>query len=138
MINYFCPMCKAKLVVEDFLVLAVKSEHNEKGIIFMNPEVGNYDIKLNPDFKMEEGKSYQFYCPACHYDLTDNEKEHMVKVYMTEDDKEYEVYFSNMAGVKATYQIDKREKRAIAKGINKAMYEKYFELDDKYKEYLKI
>lgn len=136
MSSYYCPVCKARLVVDNNLVLAVKSERNEKGIIFLNPEIGNYDISTNPEFEIEEGKKYQFYCPACHVELNDKEKENLVKVYMTEDGKDYEVYFSNLAGEKATYKVDKRDKNALIAGINKARYEKYFELDDKYKKYL--
>jgi rubredoxin len=135
--NYYCPMCKAKLVVDNNLVLAVKSRTNEKGIAFLNPEVGNYDIKTHPEFNIEEGKKYDFYCPACHFQLNDEKKEQLVRVFMEDDDdKEFEVYFSNMGGEKATYQIDVREKKAVIAGINKARYEKYFELDEKYKKYL--
>ncbi len=136
MSNYYCPMCNASLVVDNNLVLAVKSEDNEKGIVFLNPEVGNYDIKTNPEFKVEQGKEYEFFCPACHFNLNDDEKGHLVKVFMVDGDKEFEVYFSNLGGEKATYQVDKRDKHAVIAGINKARYEKYFELDDQYKKYL--
>ncbi|MCF8307915.1 MAG: hypothetical protein K9I68_02785 [Bacteroidales bacterium] len=132
--NYYCPICRAHLRVGDNIVLAAKSPYNEKGLIFLNPEVGNYSKETHPDFEIREGEEYKFYCPVCHATLNDKEKKNLVKMNMEEEGTHYDFYFSNIAGEEVTYRISEQEVEKY--GYHKDRYEKYFDLPDEYKKYL--
>lgn len=133
--NYFCPMCKGQLRIEDNLVFAAKSRDNKKGLIFLNPELGNYTTKKHPLFDIHEGEEYNFYCPICQAKLNSKENNKLVKINMTdEDNNEFEIYFSGIAGEKCTYKM--RDKEMEQLGPDAEKYHKYFDLAEEYKKYL--
>lgn len=132
--NYYCKTCKAHLNVDNHLVLAVKDEFNKRGLVFLSPELGDYNKKTNPNFSIKEGGKYQFYCPCCHKVLNDEENEDLVKLHMEELDKHYAIFFSSFAGEKATYKIDYESFEHL--GIDSEKYKKYFDLKEEYKKYL--
>ena len=132
--NYYCPICRAHLRVGDIIVLAAKSPHNERGLIFLSPEVGNYSKETHPDFEIRKGEEYKFYCPVCHAILNDEVKKNLVKMHMEEKGNQYDFYFSNIAGEEVTYRV--REQEVEYYGYHKDRYEKYFDLPEKYKKYL--
>lgn len=133
--DYLCPICKGHIRVEDSLVVAARTKSNEKGLIFLNPEIGNYIKTTHPSFDLKEGEAYTIHCPICHAILNRDENHKLVKVLMIgEDGVEVEVYFSGIIGEKCTYVI--KDKKVDKVGPDMQIYEKYFDLEDKYKKYL--
>ena len=60
--DYYCPMCKGQLRVENNLVFTAKSkETNHKGLLFLSPELGNYNTSKHPSFDLQEGEECVFY-----------------------------------------------------------------------------
>lgn len=132
--NFICPVCRAQLKIDNEIVLSAKSPYNEQGLIFLSGEVGDYSKKIHPDFEIRKGEQYKFYCPVCHAKLNDEEKAHMVKIHMEEDEVLYDCYFSNIAGEEVTYKV--REHEVEEYGFHKERYKKYFDVPDEYKKYL--
>ena len=133
--NYSCPECKSKMNVGNSIVFSAKSPDNERGLIFLDTELGNYTKTTNPDFKLHEGKEYKFYCPVCHAKLNKQENEHLVRVNMTDETgKVYEINISNIIGKKFTYKI--QEKKVEAFGPDAKKYSKYLDLPPEYHKYL--
>ncbi|PKP45445.1 MAG: hypothetical protein CVT95_08750 [Bacteroidetes bacterium HGW-Bacteroidetes-12] len=107
--DYLCPSCKGHLNVGGQLVFATKTERKHKGLILLNPKIGEYSYKAHPKFHLEKGELVEFFCPLCKVDLSaKKQKDHaMINMISDEDNMEYELYFSKKAGNKSTYLVAK-------------------------------
>jgi hypothetical protein len=117
------------------LVFSAKSPQNERGLIFLDTELGNYARTTHPDFKLKPGEEYKFYCPVCHFKLNKEDNFNLVKVNMTDESgKEFEINISNIIGEHCTYKI--REKKVEAFGRDASRYRKYLDVPPEYRKYL--
>ena len=133
--NYSCPECKSRMNIGNSIVFSAKSPDNERGLIFLDTELGNYSRTTHPDFKLHEGKEYTFYCPVCHAKLNKQDKSHLVKVHMTDErGKVYEINISNIIGEQCTYKI--QQKKVEAFGPDAKRYSKYLDVPPEYHKYL--
>lgn len=133
--NYLCPICKSHVNIGNAVVISAKSPDNEKGLIFLDAEVGNYTKTTHPEFKLKQGVEYKFYCPVCHAKLNTQENQHLVKLLMTDESgKESEIIFSNIIGEQCTFKI--KDKKAEAYGPDADKYRKYLDLPTEYRKYL--
>lgn len=113
--DYLCPKCKGHLNVGGSLVFATETHRKHKGLIMLNPKIGEYDYKHHPNFSLEKGESVDFHCPICHTNLTaaKNKDYAMILMVVNEDNCDYELYFSKKAGNKSTYVVAKEEIEAF-------------------------
>ena len=132
--NYFCPVCRSHLRIDDYIVLSAKSPVNEQGLIFLSAQIGDYSKKTHSDFEIREGEEYKFYCSVCHAKLNDEEKPNMVKINLEEDGSIYDCYFSNIAGEEVTFKVNEKEVEEY--GFHKERRRKYFDVPEEYKKYL--
>ena len=133
--EYLCKACRGVLNVKTSIVLAALSETNsKKGLFFLNPELGNYTVTTHPSFKMKEGEEYLVKCPICHAHLNSLKYSHLVRIIMVEDGKEYDIYFSDIVGEKATFKISGSGVEKI--GPDAAKYIKYFDVPEEDRKYL--
>jgi rubredoxin len=133
--NYSCPECKSRMNIGSSLVFSAKSPQNERGLIFLNCELGNYTKTTNPDFELREGVEYKFYCPVCHFKLNKEKNFNLVRVNMTDEDgKEVEINISNIIGEYCTYKI--KEKKVEAFGRDAKRYSRYLDVPPEYHKYL--
>ena len=105
--DYLCPYCKGKLNVNKNIVLSVHTESNNRGLIFISPELGNYKTITHPSFEIKEGEHLDIFCPICHANLQAIEiDKNLAKVMMMdESQKVYEIVFSEIAGEHCTYKL---------------------------------
>jgi uncharacterized protein YbaR (Trm112 family) len=134
--DYYCPVCKGQLRVDNNLVFTAKSKtSNRKGLIFLSPELGNYTTSKHPEFEVLKGEEFVLYCPICHTTLNREENNNLVKVFMKDENgKEYEIFFSGIAGEKCTYKM--RDKQVEGMGPDAELYNKYFDVPEEYQKYL--
>ncbi|MCX6333308.1 MAG: hypothetical protein NT092_03290 [Bacteroidia bacterium] len=136
-VEFQCKVCKGTLNGKTSIILAATSikDRNQKGLVYLNPELGNYTITTHPSFVMAEGVEYIFNCPICGAQLNSMKYLHMVRILMKEDGKEFNIYFSGIGGEKCTYKIrgNKVEQKA---GPDVKIYDKYFEVPDEDRKYL--
>jgi hypothetical protein len=117
------------------LVFSAKSPKNERGLIFLNTELGNYTKMTHPDFQLEEGVEYKFYCPVCHFKLNKENNFNLVRVHMSDENgKEFEINISNIIGEHCTYKI--QEKTVEAFGPDAKRYSQYLDVPPEYHKYL--
>jgi hypothetical protein len=136
-VEYVCKICRGCLNVKTSIVLAASKLHSSKrGLIFLNPEIGNYTTTTHPSFQIEEGEEYIYTCPICHSQLNSTKYKHLVRIIMIDENKkEFNIYFSGIAGEKCTYKL--RENKVEAKtGPDVKTYDKYFDVPEEYKKYL--
>ena len=136
-VEYLCKVCRGHLKVKTSIVLAAaKINSSTRGLIFLNPEIGNYTTTTHPSFQIKEGEEYIYTCPICHSQLNSAKYNHLVRIIMIDDDgKEYDIYFSGIAGEKCTYKI-RGNKIEEKKGPDLKIYNKYFEVPEEDRKYL--
>jgi len=133
--EYQCKACRGVLNVKTSIVLSAMSEtSSKKGLFYLNPELGNYTVTTHPSFKMEEGEEYLIKCPICHAHLNSLKYNHLVRIIMVEDGKEYDIYFSDIVGEKCTYKISGSGVEKI--GPDAVKYIKYFDVPEEDRKYL--
>lgn len=133
--EYQCKACRGVLNVKTSIVLSAMSEtSSKKGLFYLNPELGNYTVTTHPSFKMEEGEEYQIKCPICHAHLNSLKYNHLVRIIMVEDGKEYDIYFSDIVGEKVTFKISGSGVEKI--GPDSVKYDKYFDVPEEDRKYL--
>jgi hypothetical protein len=134
--EYLCKVCRGHLKVKTSIVLAAsKTNGSERGLIFLNPEIGNYTTTTHATFQIKEGEEYIYTCPICHSQLNSAKYNHLVRIIMIDDDgKEYNIYFSGIAGQKCTYKI--RGTKLEKLGPDTKLYDKYFEVPEEDRKYL--
>lgn len=134
--EYLCKVCRGHLKVNTSIVLAAsKINSSERGLIFLNPEIGDYTTTTHPSFTIREGSEYVYTCPICHSQLNSAKYNHLVRIIMIDDEKkEYDIYFSGIAGQKCTYKI--RGKKMEIRGPDAKLYSKYFEVPEEDRKYL--
>ena len=133
--KYSCPECKSIMNIGSSIVFSAKSPENERGLIFLNTELGDYTKTTHPDFRLHEGLEYKFYCPVCHFKLNKEENFNLVRVFMKDENgKEFEINISNIIGEHCTYKI--QEKKVEAYGPDAKRYSKYLDVPPEYHKYL--
>ena len=135
-VEYLCKTCRGNLNVETPIVLSAKKlSGSKRGLIFLNPELGNYSAITHPSFKIEEGEEYIFTCPICHSQLNSSKYNHLVRIIMVDEKgNEYDIYFSGVGGQQCTYKLG--GKTLEKKGPDTRLYDKYFEVPEEDRKYL--
>lgn len=134
--EYLCKACRGVLNVKTSIVLAASVlNSSKKGLVYLNPELGNYSVTTHPSFTMEEGEEYLVNCPICHAHLNSLKYDHLVRIIMIDDEgKEYDIYFSDIVGEKCTYKISGSSVEKI--GPDSVKYDKYFDVPEEDRKYL--
>ena len=132
---YVCPECRGHLKVGAHIVFTVKNMKKEKGLMLLHPEIGNYSSLKHPSFQFSKGEMLDFCCPLCGLSLQSKFDKNLVHVVMIEKDKkEYDIYFSRIAGEQSTYKVS-GEKEVMAAGEHSHRYT-YFKIPEKVKKFL--
>jgi len=105
--DFICPSCSGHLVVNDYLVLSVKTPANVKGLIFLSPQIGDYSSYKHPAFEVNDGEAVEVYCPLCAFDLRMRSiHENLVRIVLVNDDvANDDVYFSCVVGEQCTFMV---------------------------------
>lgn len=107
--EYLCPKCRSKLRIDDYIVLSVRKNTGERGIIFLNQNLGDYSYVKNSSLVIEQGEKVDIFCPVCNENLICVPERNLAKVFMvdTESDNLVSVLFSVVFGEKVTYKVTK-------------------------------
>src|SRR4030042_1983104 len=135
-IEYLCKACRGVLNVKTSIILAaLKNNSNKKGLVYVNPELGNYTVTTHSSFRMEEGEEYLIKCPICHAHLNSLKYDHLVRIIMIDDNsKEYDIYFSDIVEEKCTYKLSGSSVEKM--GPDAVKYDKYFDVPEEDRKYL--
>jgi len=137
-LDYLCKVCRGHLKVKTSIVLAATklTDRTQKGLVFLDPEIGNYTKVTHPSFQIKEGEEYIYTCPICSAQLNSMKYLHLVRIILIEEDgKEFNIYFSGIAGEKCTFKI-RGNKLKVKKGPDVKIYNKYFEVPEEDRKYL--
>ncbi|OFX21811.1 MAG: hypothetical protein A2033_05860 [Bacteroidetes bacterium GWA2_31_9] len=129
--NYLCPHCRGYLNVGENIIFAAKTKSHKRGLVLLSPKIGDYSVITHIDFKFEQGELISFYCPICNISLEATAvNENLANVVMKDETgKEYDVFFSGIAGERCTYKIT--DKKVEAFGEKSIHYINFFNLSSR-------
>jgi hypothetical protein len=135
-VDFLCKACRGILNVKTSIIIsATKINSTKRGLVYLNPELGNYTNTTHPSFGMEDGAEYIYNCPICHSQLNSAKYPHLVRIILRDENgKESDIYFSNIAGEKCTYKLS--ETGIEKQGPDASKYDKYFDIPDEDRKYL--
>lgn len=105
--NFLCPKCRSALNIENNIIFTVKTKDNQKGLILLSANVGDYSVKNQDNLDIRKGEKVQFYCPICRDNLsTPDINENLASIIMQDSEgTEYQILFSIVAGEYCTYLV---------------------------------
>jgi hypothetical protein len=132
---YICPECRGHLKVGDHIIFTTKNSKGDKGLLLLHPAIGNYTSIKHPSFKYSKGETIDFSCPLCGVSLQSKFDKNLVHVLMIDkDSKEYDIFFSRIAGEKSTYKVS-GDQEVMATGEHSHRYT-YFKIPEKVRKFL--
>ena len=102
--TYSCPHCEATLNPEETIVLRAERGSRRFRVGF-HPQPGNYEVELPEGETIDPGTRWSFHCPVCDRDLTSELPDDLCALDMRLHDERHRVYFSPVAGEKATFVV---------------------------------
>jgi len=106
---YLCPHCKGHLRLANEIIFLTKTHKGESGLVLLTPQIGDYNVIVDPKLKYEPGDHVNFICPICYENLDAKEAgENLAHVIRLEDStgKESIIFFSKIVGEKCTYKVE--------------------------------
>lgn len=124
--EYICPKCGGFLKVNAKIIFIALKDDEKKGIILLNPELGDYKRIAHNTLELKDGERLTFLCPICHSDLSANEiNRNLARIIMIDENgTEFKILFSEVQGEKCTYRICKKEIKTF--GEDSSTYVNYF------------
>ncbi len=102
--TYSCPHC-GNVVNPDETVILLAILGESQMLVGLHPQPGNYTTYLPPGVQINVGDKWNFYCPLCRADLTDQEYNDLCALILHEGKTGRRVLFSKISGQRATYLI---------------------------------
>lgn len=132
--DFLCPHCGCHIRVGDHIIFRVKNRKGQNAILLLSPQVGNYSSIKHPSFEYAPGEKIDFFCPACSKSLKSDIHENLARLHMIDEaGKQFDVYFSQVAGEHSTYKTD--GVTVLAAGEDAGKYT-YFKFEEKFKKFL--
>lgn len=103
--EYCCPQCKAMLNPERSIMLSMQRE-NLRFLVGLHPQPGKYEVHLPPDIEVKSGTKWDFSCPVCHAELTNEIDPDLCELELRMDDGPLKILFSRVAGEHATFVLN--------------------------------
>jgi len=77
-VEYLCKVCRGNLNVKTSIILAATNltDRSQRGLVYLNPELGNYTSTTHPSFEIREGEEYLYTCPICGAQLNSMKNVH--------------------------------------------------------------
>jgi hypothetical protein len=130
--TFYCPECFGNICVSDKIILKIKSDRNDVGMVILSSKISDYTSEVSDAIRMVEGANYKFYCPLCAKCLNlESTNNRLIKLLMRDkENKKYEIFFSGIFGEKCTYIMKDYKLEYFGKHCKK-----YLDQMEKYKEY---
>ena len=105
--EYICPYCRGNLKIDNNIIITVRTQSQQRGILMVNPELGNYRYRKHVDLDLKDGERLEVFCPICHSNLrANNVNTNLAEIIMLDEEgHEFEIYFSEIVGEQVTFKI---------------------------------
>jgi len=132
--DFLCPLCRNHIRVGEHIIFKVRNRKKKYALLLLSPQIGNYSSVKHPTFEYSTGEKLDFYCPVCSKSLKSDIHENLARLIMIDEaGKEFDVYFSQVAGEHSTYKTDGTSVQTAGEDAGKYTY---FKIGDRFKKYL--
>lgn len=129
-VNYICPHCRSALNAKKNIILVGKIPHekNNKGLVLLHEEIGNYTVATSPTLIVDTGDEVDFHCPVCGYLLNSVKAENMASFIRVDDiGDETTIVISRIYGERCTFQLDDKKKfKSYGESVQKYLDPEWF------------
>lgn len=126
--KYTCPHCKSNLSTSAGVSFLVNTQKHKNALVYLSPKIGDYSYTSQPKLELIRGERVDFYCPACHIDLTSPKHEDYIEIWIEINNLiKFEVEFCRISGERKTYVIT--EEYIEKHGENPPDFEEIFRID---------
>ena len=109
-VTYLCPHCRGAINVGNNIILSVKTNTKQVGLLRLHEELGNYTSDLSSTLTVETGEVVDLFCPVCHECLNQSKKDALAKFIMIDDNcNECLIIISRRYGEKITFRVDENK-----------------------------
>jgi len=127
---YKCPHCKASINAKRNIILASHKtgDKNNKGLVLLHEEIGNYTVAMSASLKLESGDEVDFYCPVCNHELNSEQGEHLASfLRVNETGEESTIVISRIYGERCTFQVDdKKRVKSYGESVQRYLNPEWF------------
>ncbi len=102
--TYSCPHCEAMLNPDETVIL-IGEQDDTRVLVGFHPTPGNYKAYVPPGIELPVGIQWEFFCPMCLQNLVTEAVPELCALDMVSGGDRHRVYFSRIAGDKATFVI---------------------------------
>ena len=104
--DYHCPHCNQLLNAGHAVIFKIENSSGEKGVIELDPKVGKYSYRCEPNMICKNGEEMEFFCPACKINLKSEKFPKFVELRLSVSSSvHFEMLFSRVYGDRRTYVI---------------------------------
>lgn len=131
--DFLCPYCNGHIRVGEHIIFRVKNRKKQTGLVLLSPQIGNYASVKHRTFIIEKGEFLEFYCPLCDHPLKSDIHSNLAHIIMIDEKgKQFDTYFSQIAGEHVTYETDGDSVHIAGEDAGRYTY---FKIGDKFKKY---
>jgi len=106
-VTYLCPHCRSAINADNHIILSAKKSSDNKGLLLLHQEIGNYTNTHSDTLQVEEGDVVDIYCPVCHESLNIPYKDDLARyIRIDEDLKESYIIISRKYGERITFKVE--------------------------------
>ncbi len=110
-VTYLCPHCRSAINADNNIILSAKCSKNNRGLILLHEEIGNYTSTHSSTLQVEDGDTVDFFCPVCHESLNVPFKDNLARYTRVDEDlKESFIIISRKYGEKITFKVSDKKK----------------------------
>lgn len=115
--SFKCPSCKSTLNVHHYIPMAIRTENDQKGMVLLSSELGDYKVHFSPNLHVRIGDKIRFHCPTCQENLGHPSNRDLVQIQRTNEyGVDSTVVFSSVYGEHTSFEI--KEENLISYGSN--------------------
>jgi hypothetical protein len=95
----------------DETIILVAQHGDDRILVGLHPEPGNYEVTLPPGIQLEDGTRWALECPVCHHDLAIEADSSLCALIVHAGGSRGRVLFSSIAGHQATFVVSEESEK---------------------------
>lgn len=109
-VTYLCPHCRGAINAANNIILSVKTNTKQVGLVLLHEEIGNYSSISSASLSIKKGEVVDLFCPVCHESLNIPNKDSLAKYIRIDDNcNECFIIISRKYGENITFKVDENK-----------------------------
>ena len=109
-VTYLCPHCRGAINAGNNIILSVKTNAKQVGLVLLHEEIGNYTSESSASLSIKKGEVVDVFCPVCHQSLNIPNKDSLARYIRIDDNcRECFIIISRKYGENITFKVDENK-----------------------------